>query len=277
MATFKYKVRAGDTPTTLASKFKTSPQAFLKANPGVSKLSQGMTIKIPSTPLYKSVGFQPVAPFGVQPKPPVIGGPPQLSTFQKAVFALTGNQYSKPAGPPAPPPPPVLGQPHQVGVGPGNKVPVPTSSYGQLAAFRKASSAKYNTVSIQNNDGTVTTQPRTVGDGAGWTSEIAKLAVSSGMSRDQIRQDLQAQGYVQYGNQWIYNAPASGTAAGGEEKKRAWYGFRGDKWRINKKTGQVYSVAKNNGQKSGNKKNQPQAPAAAPAPNSDAKLVTWRV
>lgn len=98
MATYKYKVRSGDTPTTLASRFQTTPQAILKSNPGVNQFSTGLTIRIPAYRPPQIPGLVGPPRAGLLPAPPRAGviqypapiGPPQL-------------QYQAPAGPFLPP------------------------------------------------------------------------------------------------------------------------------------------------------------------------------
>lgn len=44
---YRYKVKRGDNPLSVAQMFNLSPQSLLSANPGVSSLATGMTLKIP--------------------------------------------------------------------------------------------------------------------------------------------------------------------------------------------------------------------------------------
>lgn len=53
---YRYKVKRGDSPLTVAARFGLSPQSLLSANPGVNEFATGMTVKVPQ--LSTGGGYQ---------------------------------------------------------------------------------------------------------------------------------------------------------------------------------------------------------------------------
>jgi len=223
MATYKYKVGAAETWSTVAQKFRTTVPQLMGINKGVSTLSTGMGIKVPQFQYSASSAPQTI---GVTAS--VGGVSPSVSTMQNGFtpsrFGPVPNQATTA---PTANTPTVAGRPTVTGRGTGNfnmnygqnnqtPATAPTTTgniynnpYTSIMYERDpvTGQPRYNYVQMRdqngrpmtNRDGTPVTTPASI-----YANDVVTEARFAGQSVAQFTEDLKKNGYVLFGGKWVY-------------------------------------------------------------------------
>lgn len=205
---FYYKVKPGELWSSIANLFKVPQQSIIQANPGVSQLSTGMKIKVPSRGRLISPAAQTwIGAGALNPNQSSTGTP---ATPAKPVTPL--GMYTQPKTP---------FSPYRTGADP----------YATIKYERDpvTGAPQYNYTDVYVNGEYQGQYPRSI-----YVRDVRDEAYRAGVTEQEYVESLTAMGYVLFGGAYVYVGDGSSPAAqaASPEPVRAFYrvGRGRDKW-----------------------------------------------